>query len=289
MPCLLCNNEKMKKVFSPPNAPGRALCRCGQCGLLQMTPMPTAFELADYYQKYDVLGEREPYYKKLWTASALETPEGEDIRDRFAWAKSFCKKFGKTLDVGSGPGLFLKLVKADGGEAVGVELNARAAERSAKETGVRVFSGTIGDVPDTGFDTIALWDLLEHVNDPKKLIEDCRARLKSNGWLFIETPDEAALLDRAVLTLARIGMNGSAATFYGLHHLVLFRHATVRRLLENSGFKEVKIVGAATEPGRIFRGNGFKDKMARLGLGGLFLAAKIIGKQNKMLIAAKKI
>jgi len=84
-------------------------------------------------------------------------------------------------------------------------------------------------------------------------------------------------------------MNGSAATFYGLHHLVLFRHATVRRLLENSGFNEVKIVGAATEPGRIFRGNGFKDKMARLGLGGLFLAAKIIGKQNKMLIAAKKI
>ena len=278
----------MKTVYDPPNAPGRQLCRCGKCGLLQMAPMPSERELADFYQRYDVLGEREPYYQKLWTASALETPEGKDIRDRFVWAKSFCKNFGKTLDVGSGPGLFLKLVKADGGEAVGCELNARAAVRSAQETGVRVFSGTIGDVPERGFDTIALWDLLEHVNDPKKLIADCCVRMKSDGWLFIETPDEAALLDRAVLMLAKIGISGPAATFYGLHHLVLFRRATVRRLLQENGFKTVAIVGAATEPGRIFRGNGIKDRMVRLGLGGLFLAAKLFGKQNKMLIAAVK-
>jgi 2-polyprenyl-3-methyl-5-hydroxy-6-metoxy-1,4-benzoquinol methylase len=253
-----------------------------------MSPMPSVAELADYYQKYDVLGEREPYYRELWTANALETPEGKDIGDRFSWAKSFCKNFGKTLDVGSGPGLFLRLVKADGGEAVGCELNARAAERSAKETGVPVFSGTIGDVPDRNFDTVALWDLLEHVNDPKKLIEDCRARLKSNGWLFIETPDEAALLDRAVLGLAKLGINGPAATFYGLHHLALFRRATVRRLLENGGFQVVAIAGAATEPSRIFRGNGIKDRMVRLGLGMLFLFARLIGRQNKMLIAARK-
>ena len=288
MSCLLCNNEKMKKVFSPPNAPGRALCRCQLCGLLQMSPLPTASELIDYYQKYDVLGEREPYYKKLWTASALEAPEGKDIRDRFAWAKSFCKNFDKTLDVGSGPGLFLKLVKADGGEAVGVELNARAAERSSREIGVRVVSGSIDNVLDRNFDAITLWDLLEHVRDPKELIVDCALRLKTGGRLFIETPDEAALLDRAVLTLAKLRINGPASTFYGLHHLVLFRLQTVRRLLEDNGFKIVEIRGAATDPARIFRGNGFKDKMARLGLGGLFLIARIVGRQNKMLIAARK-
>lgn len=250
--------------------------------------MPTVSELIDYYQKYDVLGEREPYYRALWTASALETPEGKDIRDRFAWAKSFCKNFGMTMDVGSGPGLFLKLVKADGGEAVGVELNARAAERNAQEIGVPVFSGTIGDVPDRGFDTIALWDLLEHVDDPKELVVDCALRLKTGGWLFIETPDEASLLDRAVLTLAKLGINGSASTFYGLHHLVLFRPPTVRRLLEENGFRIVEVRGAATDPARIFRGNGIKDRMVRLGLGGLFLVARIVGRQNKMLIAAKK-
>ena len=253
-----------------------------------MSPMPTVSELIDYYQKYDVLGEREPYYRALWTAGALETPEGEDIRDRFAWAKSFCKNFGKTLDVGSGPGLFLKLVKADGGEAVGNELNVRAAERSARETGIRVISGTTSDVPDHDFDTIALWDLLEHVDDPKKLIDECRVRLKSGGWLFIETPNEVSLLDRAVLALAHLGLKGPASTFYGLHHLVLFRPPTVRRMLEENGFRIVEVRGAATDPARIFRGNGIKDRMVRLGLGGLFLIARLVGRQNKMLIAARK-
>jgi len=253
-----------------------------------MSPMPSGGELADYYQKYDVLGEREPYYQRMWGAGALDAPEGGDVRERFAWVKDHCKNFGKTLDVGSGPGLFLRLVKNDGGEAVGVELNARAAERSGRETGVRVVSGSIDNVLDRNFDAITLWDILEHVNDPKKLVVDCALRLVPGGWLFIETPDETSFLDRAVLTLAKLGINGPASTFYGLHHLVLFRPPTVRRMLEENGFKIVEISGAATDPARIFRGNGIKDRMVRLGLGGLFLIARLVGRQNKMLIAARK-
>ncbi len=287
MLCLLCNNEKLKKILE--HAPGRALWRCASCGLLQTVPMPTNAELADYYQRYDILGEREPYYQKLWGVDALKTPEGKDIRDRFAWAKKFCAKFGKTLDVGSGPGLFLKLVKADGGEAIGTELNARAAAKSSQEIGARVVAGTVKDLDGRDFDVITLWDLLEHVNDPRELIKDCHARLKPNGWLFIETPDEASLLDRVVLSLAKIGIVGPARTFYGLHHLVLFRRRTAIRLLETEGFEIVEIRGAATAVGRVFRKNGIKDRMMRLGLGGLFLIAMLIGKQNKMLIAARKI
>lgn len=253
-----------------------------------MSPMPTVSELVDYYQKYDVLGEREPYYQDLWGKRALETPAGADIRERFAWAKRICKNFGKTLDVGSGPGLFLRLVKGDGGEAVGVELNARAAGDSAREIGTRVVSGTIDNVIDHDFNTIALWDLLEHVRDPLALVNDCRTRLVAGGWLFVETPNEASLLDRAVLMLAKLGVKGPASTFYGLHHLVLFRPQTVRRLLENNGFKIVEISGAETDPSRVFRGNGFKDKMTRLGLGIIFFVARLAGKRNKMLIAARK-
>jgi 2-polyprenyl-3-methyl-5-hydroxy-6-metoxy-1,4-benzoquinol methylase len=253
-----------------------------------MSPLPTVSELSDYYQKYDVLGEHEPYYQDLWGVGALNSPAGRDIRERFAWAKGLCKNFGRTLDIGSGPGIFLRLVKDDGGEAVGVELNARAAERSGREAGVRVVSGSIDNVIDRNFDTITLWDLLEHVHDPKQLVADCSLRLKLGGWLFIETPNEASFLDRAVLALLKLGIKGPASTFYGLHHLVLFRPPTVRRLLEENGFKIIEIRGVATDPGRIFRGNGFKDRMARLGVGVLFLAARLVGRQNKMLIAAKK-
>ncbi len=288
MSCLLCKNENLKTVYNPPNAAGRALGRCSACGLMQMSPMPSLQELSAYYQKYDILGEREPYYEKLWLPEALATPEGRDILKRFNWAKGLCKKFGKTLDIGSGPGLFLKLVQDDGGEAIGCELNLRAAAKSAALYGVRVYPGTIDQVAAADFDVIALWDLLEHVDNPRHLIASCHARLKPGGWLFIETPNEAALLDRTILTLLKLGIIGPAATFYGLHHLALFQKTTVRRLLEESGFAMVEIKGAATDPTRVFRGNGFKDKITRLGLGILFLLARLVGRQNKMLIAAVK-
>lgn len=251
--------------------------------------MPNDAELGAYYQRYDVLGEREPYYQAMWGADAIKTPEGRDIQARYFWAQKYCGHFGKTLDAGSGPGLFLRLVKEAGGVPVGAELNARAAERSGRELGIKVVAGTVNEVDEKDFDTITLWDLIEHVSDPAKLIVECRKRLKDGGWLFLETPDEGGLLDRAVLFLEKIGVRGPAMTFYGLHHLVLFRPKTVARLLRDGGFTVVEIAGAATTAGRIFRGNGFKDKMTRLGLGGLFLLARLINRQNKMLIAAKKI
>ena len=286
MNCLLCKDDNLKRVHE--HGDGHALWRCAGCGLLQTVPMPSGNELAEYYQRYDVMGEREPYYRMMWGSAALDAPEGRDVRDRFAWAKKRCGVFGKTLDVGSGPGLFLRLVKEDGGEPMGAELNARAAERSSREIGVEVVAGGIERVGRKDFDVIALWDLLEHVPDPARLIEECRARLAECGWLFIETPDEGSLLDAAVRLSSRLGTAGPARTFYGLHHLVLFRRKTIRRLLEEGGFSIAEIRGASTGPGRIFRGNGFKDKMMRLALGALFLLAKAADRQNKMLVAARK-
>jgi len=286
MPCLLCGNKRLKKIHD--HGDGHALWRCANCGLLQTAPMPNDAELAAYYQRYDVLGEREPYYREMWGPDAASKPEGRAVSERFFWASKHCGKFGKILDVGSGPGLFLRLAKDSGGEPMGVELNGEAARRSQIELGIPVVAGTIKDILEKEFDTITLWDVLEHVADPVALVNDCRIRLKVGGWLFIETPDEGSLLDSAVCLLARFGLKTLAASFYGLHHLVLFRQKTMCRLLEKNGFAIIEIRGAVTDPGRIFRNNGFKDKMTRLALGALFILAKAVNKQNKMLIAARK-
>lgn len=286
MACLLCGHDSLNEVHD--HGDGHALSRCADCGLLQTVPMPSAEYLSSYYQRYDVLGAREPYYRAMWGQKALETPEGHDVRDRFLWAKGLCGNFGKVLDVGSGPGLFLRLAKEDGAEPVGVELNAEAAQRSAQELGVKVVAGSIGQAEERGFGAVALWDIIEHVPDPRDLIKECSVRLKPGGWLFIETPDEGALLDRAVLILEKLGIRGPAQTFYGLHHLVLFRRATLCRLLTDNGFEVIETRPAETQVSRIFRGNGFRDKMVRLGLGGLFFVARLVGRRNKMLVAARK-
>jgi 2-polyprenyl-3-methyl-5-hydroxy-6-metoxy-1,4-benzoquinol methylase len=289
MSCVLCGANDFKFIFRPPEVGEHALERCNACSLLQMKPMPTDAELAAYYQKYDVMGEREPYYRDLWGPDALQSGEGRAIADRTKWLRSIVAQPKKVLDIGSGPGLFLRLMKEAGASVMGVELNARAAERSAQEFGVPVHAGRIAELRETGFDVITLWDLVEHVNDPHALIHDCAARLAPGGWLFIETPNEGSLLDVAVRTAVNLGVTGPADTFYGMHHIALFRPKTIRRLLETHGFKVMQIRGAETDPARIFRGTGFKDRVMCAGLGVLFFIARIVGKPNKMLIAAHRL
>jgi 2-polyprenyl-3-methyl-5-hydroxy-6-metoxy-1,4-benzoquinol methylase len=285
---VLCGGSSFRPVFSPPSAPGRALERCRSCSLLQMVPMPTAEELFRYYQSYDVVGEAGDYYAESWGPDALETPEGADVRDRADWMLRLLPRPRRVLDVGSGPGHFLRVMKERGIPAEGAELSGPAAERSAREHGLIVQPGTIADAPRGPFAAITLWDVVEHVRDPAAMIREAAARLERGGWLFLETPDEAALLDRATIALARAGWRGPADVFYGMHHVVLFRRATIERLLGDNGFEVRAFRGAETYIGRAFRGRTLRDRVMRTGLRAVFLLGRVLSRPNKMLVAAQK-
>ncbi len=286
--CVLCGGHDFRPLLRGADMEASRFFRCRACTLLQMRPMPTDRELFDYYQRYDIVGEHYPYFAALWRPDALDTPEGREIRERAGLVLAATPRPQRVLEVGSGHGLFLKVLVDAGVHAEGVELSARAAERSRAAHGVTVHAGTLDSVPGSTFDAIAMWDLLEHVADPHGLVAQAAARLSPGGRLFVETPDEAALLDRTILALHRLGVSWPARQFYGTHHLVLFRRASIRRLLEQHGFVVEGITGASTYVARSFSGSGLKARASRLFLGALFALAKLVGRQNKMIVVAKK-
>lgn len=252
-----------------------------------MSPMPTDNEVAAYYQNYDVLGEHDPYYREAWNKEIGDTPEVEENKNRLRLIGPCLYAGAHLLDVGSGPGLFMRLASEAGLSVEGVELNKEAAARVTNDFGLKVKVGSI-EAAEGMYDALTLWDILEHTNDPAAFIKKCAAHIKNNGWIFIETPNEGALLDRVINFLRLIGIKSLANTFYGMHHLVLFRPKTLKRLLEENGFAIEKISFVSTDPTRVFRNNTFKDKIMRLGLGIIFAFAEVFGGQNKMLIAARK-
>ncbi|MBI4133777.1 class I SAM-dependent methyltransferase [Candidatus Uhrbacteria bacterium] len=309
MPCLLCYNHT-KPYFNYgryTNQPYR-LVRCGACGLVQTEPMPTGEFLREWYQRYDVLGEREPYYQVLTGAHPLDTSEGMDIARRFGWVKRAMANCAaqianrpddtrlaigdkpKVLDVGSGPGVFLDLVRRAGWEGIGVELNYRAAAASRERYGIDVREGALESVglPRESFDVVTLWDIVEHVRDPRRLLERAHALLAPGGALFIETPNSAALLDRAAIMLARFGIPRPAATFYGVHHLTLWNQKNIRRLLESIGFRVEAITLDTTPAGRVFRGVSLHDRLMRFGVSTIQNIGKLLRRENKMIITSRK-
>jgi SAM-dependent methyltransferase len=115
--------------------------------------------------------------------------------DRFVRAPS-----PRVLDVGCGTGFLLEQLAGRGFSGVGVDLspdsvehaNRRLAEIGAADR-LRAEVGSAYEPPDGPFDLIALTDVLEHLEDPRRCLAALRERLAPGGLLVISTPNRRSL------------------------------------------------------------------------------------------------
>lgn len=108
----------------------------------------------------------------------------------------------RILDIGSGRGKFLVEVAQAGGDAVGIERSETfiaTAHQRAKDAGVaiRVERG-MGEqlpFPDQSFGFVNMSELIEHVEDPVRVLREVRRVLKDEGMVYISVPNRYALWD----------------------------------------------------------------------------------------------
>ncbi len=104
------------------------------------------------------------------------------------------------LDVGSAYGFLLVAARALGYTAVGVEASQQAAEHARSTYGVQVFSGLIEEAPldAAGFDVITLVDVIEHLQEPTRVVRQLHRLLRPGGRLVILTPDLGSVVARVL-------------------------------------------------------------------------------------------
>ena len=206
--------------------------RCPGCGVLYQHPRPTAASLAALYPA----DASYPPYRRATT--------GEPFLRRFGRHHSLTKRCrlvlrhragGRLLDGGCATGDFLAALRAyPGWSLCGLEFSAAAVRYAAASTGVPVIRGQISAAAfATGsFDVVTLWDVLEHVADPRSVLAEMARLLRPGGLLVINQPNTASL-DRRIFGHLWVG--------YELpRHLYLFPPALLRRLLGEYGFREVE-------------------------------------------------
>lgn len=100
---------------------------------------------------------------------------------------------GRLLDVGAAYGFGLRAARAAGFEAMGVEISPEAAEAARRRAGVPVIAGDFlaVDVPGP-FAVITMFDVLEHMRDPRACVARARELLAPGGVLAVETGDLAS-------------------------------------------------------------------------------------------------
>jgi len=214
----------------------------------------------------------ETYYEGQ--AALRET--GAEIDGRVKKAARFFTKHlattNKLLDIGCGVGtvaLYLKdALKAS--EAYGVEISQSRAE-AAKAKGVRALRLDLDQegiaFPDGSFDAIFCGEVIEHLVDPDRLLDEIGRALSPKGLCVLTTPNLANWYNRIALALGwqpfdtsvsfrhEVGRPKLLVGDYGCRdHLRVFTYRALRELLSVHDFTVVDVAGVSLS--QVFIGRG---------------------------------
>jgi 2-polyprenyl-3-methyl-5-hydroxy-6-metoxy-1,4-benzoquinol methylase len=205
------------------------LVECLNCGLVYVHPRPDPKELHALYD--------ESYFQNdqsgvVGYANYLD--DEVQIRKTFARRLQFLERWiqpGKLLDVGCAAGFFLDEAHRRGWQVQGSDVSAFAARYVKERFGYEVVQGSLGDADFArdSFDLITLWDVIEHVPDPKAHVQKIAELLRPGGLVALATPDVDSVPAR---------LTGKRWVGYKLseEHVYYFSARTLKRMLDEAGF-----------------------------------------------------
>jgi 2-polyprenyl-3-methyl-5-hydroxy-6-metoxy-1,4-benzoquinol methylase len=229
------------------------LVQCLNCGLVFTNPRPTPSTIGRYYPSgyYAYHPPRDDWLKRLKRRITLQVARDywgyvhvqSEVKSLLAPIWSFaawCFRFklcktprcvpgGRLLDIGCATGNYLATMQSLGWEVYGVEIDEGAARYAREQLGLHVVTGTLErtEFPDSFFDAVTMWDVLEHMHRPLESLRQVTRLLKREGQLLLKVPNIGSLQARifkdkwSPLDLPR--------------HLYFFSPRTVSFLLQKAG------------------------------------------------------
>jgi len=198
---------------------------CNSCKLVYQNPQPVLADLAlrydDRYFEYELENEENFFSLMLMGLDDIGFPDVVGDLPR-----SF-------LDVGCATGKLIAHVKGAGFSEQGVEICAPSARYGIEKRGVNIFIGTLEQAAfrDESFGVVHCSHLIEHLTDPAAFVEEVKLILVPGGIFIVTTPDISGMQARLFKENWRSAIHD---------HMVLFSRNTLRRLLEDKGFRVEK-------------------------------------------------
>jgi SAM-dependent methyltransferase len=170
-----------------------AFLECRRCGSLSADPLPAPQEIAALYPaSYMFRWAQAPgRLQRLVQQAAWWAYHRWVYHEAVASViKLSGRRSGRLLDVGCGSGIHLRQFRAAGFEVEGVEISPTDCEAARQSVGCPVHQGTLASVPlpTAQFDVITLFNVLEHLLDPREEIRRIWRLLKPGGWVVLQFP-----------------------------------------------------------------------------------------------------
>jgi len=231
-PLCTCSQSQLYQritVTRGPAAGSYELRRCEACELIFVDPRLDDAILARLY-------DEDFYFSTGWVLKGISELVIRQIqRTRQRRVQRFVRS-GSLLDIGSGDGQFVHHMANEGWRATGLDFSP-AAQTLAEARGGRgrFLCGSIFDhefVPES-IDLVTLWQVLEHIGEPREFLERTHALMRPGGVFVAAVPNIEGWSARL-----------AGARWWGLdvpRHLVHFSPRTLCHALEHAGFTVIKV------------------------------------------------
>ena len=232
---------------------------CVACGSAQARPLgvKNEFEMVSCRDCGSVYTPYSPWYSSalFYTGFYLNADELsppafvntrlEEITTQFAPYR----QNNRLLDIGCGAGNLLQAARKNGWNAQGLDVSAGAVKH-VRELGFEVFEGELAEAafPAEHFDVVTAAELLEHLFDPRPLLQEVARILRPGGLFWTTTPHARGLSARV------LGLKWRCV--WPPEHLQLFSVRGLTQLLRDAGFQELRINTTGGNPIEIFHAMG---------------------------------
>lgn len=219
--CVLCNSKNFQLLHYVPGHYSEEIYKvveCSDCGMMQAYPLPSKSYLKSFYDLH------------------FDTDPGTSSPDRiFAFEKFLAQikkrfpKSGSLLDVGCGNGSFLEIAKKFSRNVCGIDASAYCT-KTCREKGLNVHCGELEEVnfPNSSFDVVTIFHVIEHVLNPRSLLVEVRRILKVGGCVVVRTPNVDSKISKAT------------GPYWGWmnppFHLYYFSPSSLSKILKSTGF-----------------------------------------------------
>jgi SAM-dependent methyltransferase len=219
-------------------------------GYLRIDPIPSENELSVFYrEKYYKLvkkGGRAPELRKTMSPGRIAQEEIKWLKGtlyqeiNYTLKHILSNKSNKLLDIGCGLGIFLSFMDKAAWDVTGIEPSEdRDLKRNSR---FKIFNnkleGFLLKHPfyKNYFDVITLINVLEHVRNPKNIIDICKKLLNpKTGYICIRVPNDFNILQK----FAEKNTNKKKWWIVTPDHINYFNLNSLQKFLETNGFKVI--------------------------------------------------
>src|SRR3990167_6277618 len=154
----------------------RRYVECPICGLVFLSPRPSAARVEDYYRES---------YDGSYGAAESSADRQPVFASVLAHLSDWRKPPGQLLDIGCGDGAFMMLCRAAGWICTGVEVSQGSATRARAKGCTVVSPEDLGRSTAGQFDVVTLVNVLETVTDPAAIVRAMAHQVTPQGIVAI--------------------------------------------------------------------------------------------------------